>query len=242
MNVRTVAIAAALALGTASLAAAEVKNIDRTLPLNAAGTLALDVHNGTIQIRTWDKPQVDVHVHIDWPGLSASSSRYPTVDISGSSDRVSVRWNNSQDPRNWTFWSLFDAPWGPYEVRYDITAPKSAHLEIHNHNASTDIRDFAGALDVSTHNGRTRVDFASFTQNTRIEMHNGMFDASMPASSKFNFDSHGHHAYVDSDFKPATHAVFHGRGDNHVGGTVNGGGADLRIVCHNGSIRLHSKG
>jgi len=241
MNARTVGFAVALVLGTASFAAADTKNIDRTLPLNGSGTLALDVHNGTIQVRTWDRPQVEVHVHIDWPGLSASSDRFPTVDIDGSPDRVSVRWN-SRYAYNWTLWSLFDTQWGPADVRYDITVPKTVRLEIHNHNASTDIRDFAGQLDVNTHNGRTRVDFASFTRDSRIEMHNGMFDASMPAASKFNFESRGHHAYVDSDFKPAMHAVYHGRGENNVGGTVNGGGPNLRIVSHNASVRLHSKG
>lgn len=240
MVARTLVVAV-LALGSAQLAAADTKNIDRTLPLSASGTLALEVHNGTIQVKTWDKPQAEVHVHIDWPGISSSSSRFPTVDINGSSDRVSVRWN-SPDAYNWTLWSLLDGSWGPAEVRYDITVPKTARLEIHNHNASTDIRDFAGPLDLNTHNGRTRVDFASFTHETRVAMHNGMFEASMPASSKFNFDSRGHHAYVDSDFKPAVHAVYHGRGDNNVEGTVNGGGPELRIVSHNASIRLHSKG
>jgi hypothetical protein len=192
-------------------------------------------------VKTWDKPQVDVHVHVDWPGLSASSSRFPTVDIAGSADRVTVRWNGNRDPYGWAFWSLFDT-WGPIDVRYEITVPKSVHLEMHNHNASTDIRDFAGPLDVSTHNGRTRVDFASFTHETRISMHNGTFEAAIPAASKFNFDSRGHHAHVDSDFKPAIHANYWGRGDNNVAGTVNGGGPDLRIVSHNASIRLHSKG
>ena len=241
MIARIAGFAVALALGSASFAAADTRNIDRNLPLSSSGTLALDVHNGTIQVRTWDKPQVEVHVHIDWPGVPASSDRFPTVDVDGSADRVSVRWNGRY-AYNWTLWSLFDGPWGPTEVRYDIIVPKTVRLEIHSHNATADIKDFAGPLDVNTHNGRTRVDFAAFTHDSRVEMHNGTFEASMPASSKFNFDSTGHHAYVDSDFKPGVHAVYHGGRENHVGGTVNGGGPDLRIVSHNGAVRLHSKG
>jgi hypothetical protein len=239
MFVKTLAVTV-LALGCASLAAAETKNIDKTLPLSAKGTLELQVHNGTIQVRTWDKPQVDVHVHIDWLGLPASSSRFPTVDISGSTDRVSVRWNRP-DAYNGSFWSLLDGSWGPTEVRYEITVPKSARLEIHNHNASTDIRDFSGPLDLSTHNGRTRVDFSSFTQNSRVVMHNGSVEFDLPKDSRFNFDSTGHHAYVTSDFSPVVRATYHGRGDNNVAGAVNGGGADLRIVSHNATVRLHSK-
>jgi len=241
MIARTAGIAFVIALGTASFAAADTKNIDRTLPLSANGTLELEVHNGAIQVSTWDKPQAEVHVRIDWPGMSSSSNRFPTVDIGGSADRVTVRWNSNRDPYTWTFWSLFDT-WGPIEVRYEITVPKSVRLEIHNHNATTDIRDFAGPLDLDTHNGRTRVDFASFTYGSRVSMHNGTFEASMPASSKFNFESRGHHAYVDSDFKPAVHANYFGRRENNITATVNGGGPDLRIVSHNASIRLHSKG
>ena len=239
MVARTLTVAV-LALGCASLAAADTRNIDRTLPLKANGTLELQVHNGTIQVRTWDKPQVEVHVHIDWPGLLASSPRFPTVDVNGSSDRVSIRWNNP-DAYNWTLWSLFDGGWGPNEIRYEITVPKTARLEIHNHNANTDIRDFSGPLDLSTHNGRTRVDFASFTQSSRVVMHNGSVEFDLPKDSRFNFDSSGHHAYVTSDFPPVVRATYGGRHDSNVAGAVNGGGANLRIVSHNATVRLHSK-
>ena len=95
---------------------------------------------------------------------------------------------------------------------------------------------------MSMHNGRARVDYASFTQNSRVEMHNGMVEFDLPSSSKFSFESRGHHASVDSDFRPITHANYYGRGENHVEGAVNGGGADIRIVSHNGVVRLHSKG
>ena len=244
MVTRILSFTAVLALGCASLAAAATKNIDRTVPLSSAGTIELDAHNGWIQVRTWDKPQVEIHVRIEWIGLSSSSYRYreTTVDIDNTSDRVSIRWRPA-DPYGWTLWSLFEDGWsiGP-EVHYEITAPKTARLQIHNHNASTDIRDFAGPLDLSTHNGRTHVDFASFTQGSRVAMHNGSVEFELPRSSRFNFDSRGHHAYVHSDFPPVTNATLHGRGESNVVGTVNGGGPDLRIVCHNGTVRLHSKG
>ena len=256
-----IGLLAGLVLGCASVAAAETKNIDRTLPLSAMGTVALDAHNGRIDIRTWDRPEVEVHARIDWPGLSSSSYRFrdTTVNVEGSADRVTIKWI-SPDQYGWSLWSLFDGGWLGPDVHYSVTAPKNARLEIHNHNASTDIRDvnaavhlathngmvrvanLGGPLDLRMHNGWARVDFASFTTDSRIVTHNGVIEVALPAATAFDFDSRGHHVRVDSDFQPATHASYYDRyrGGN-VGGTVNGGGPDLRFVSHNGSIRIRKK-
>jgi len=239
---RTLGFASVFVLAFASLSSAATKNIDQTVPLSARGTLTLDAHNGWIRIQTWDKPQVEIHVRIEWIGLSTSSARFrdTTVGIDSSPDRVAIAWK--RDPWDWTFWSLFEdgLTFGP-DVHYDITAPRTARLQNRNHNADTDISNFSGPLDLSTHNGRTRVDFASFTTNSRVEMHNGTIEFDLPKDSRFNFDSRGHHAYVTSDFPPVVRATYHGRGANNVAGTVNGGGPDLRIVSHNAIVRLRSK-
>jgi hypothetical protein len=256
-----VGLAAVIALAFASAAGAEVKNIDRTLPLSATGTVALEAHNGSIQISTWDRPEVEVHVRIDWSGVSSTSYRFrqTTVDVDGSADRVSIKWISPDQYGGWTFWSLFDGSWIGPDVHYTITAPKTARLDIRTHNATTDIRDvngalsvgthngsirvanLAGPLDLSMHNGWARVDFASFNQDTRITTHNGVVEVTLPASSKFNVDSRGHHVSVESDFQLATRASYSGRASSNLSGTVNGGGPDLRVASHNGSLRLRSK-
>jgi len=258
MVVHHVGLAVAVAIAYASSAAAEVKNIDRTLPLIQTGTVAVEAHNGSIQVRTWDRPEVEVHVRIDWPFISASSYRYraTTVDVNGSADRVSIRWN-SPDRYGWTLWSLFDGAWSYPDVHYTITAPRTARLEIRSHNANTDIRDvnaavrvgthngafraanLAGPLDLSMHNGWAHVEFSSFTQDTRVDMHNGVVDLTLPATSKFEVDSRGHHMRVDSDFPLVTRASYHS--NRAISGSVNGGGPTLRVVSHNGSLRLRSK-
>ena len=150
MTAHYVGLAAVLSLGWASFAGAEVKNIDRTLPLNPNGTVALQAHNGSIEIRTWDRPEVEVHVRIEWPGLSASSYRYreTTVDVDGTADRVSIRWN-SPERDGWTLWSLFDGPWTFPDVRYTITTPKTARLDIRTHNARTDIKDVSASVRIA---------------------------------------------------------------------------------------------
>jgi len=144
-------------------------------------------------------------------------------------------------------------------VHYTITAPRTARLDIHNHNADTDIRDvnaavrlathsgvvrvanLAGPLDLSMHNGWARVEFASFTQDARLATHNGWVELTLPAASKFDLDSRGHHMLVQSDFQLVTRASYSHRPWENVSGSVNGGGPHLSVVSHNGGLRLRSK-
>jgi len=259
MTAGTFGLSVALVLGCASLALAETKTIDRTLPLSPTGTVALEAHNGSIEVRTWDRPEVEVHVRIDWAGVSASSYRFraTTVDVDGSADRVSIRWN-SPDRYGWGLWSLFEDGWVGPDVRYTVTAPRNARLEIQNHNAETDIRDvnaavrigthngtvrvanLTGPLDLGMHNGWARVDFASFSRDSRIVTHNGSVELALPAASKFSFSARGHHVRVDSDFPLARQASYF---DPRWGssGSINGGGPNLEVVTNNGSVHLRSK-
>jgi hypothetical protein len=101
------------------------------------------------------------------------------------------------------------------------------------------VANLAGPLDLSMHNGWARVDFASFTQDSRVGMHNGVVELALPSASKFNVESRGHHMRVDSDFPLTTRASYYSKGD--VSGSINGGGPGLRVVSHNGSLRLRSK-
>jgi hypothetical protein len=130
------------------------------------------------------------------------------VDIDGSGDRVSIRWSS---PERWGFWSFFDD--GAPDVRYSITAPRNARLEIDAHNASIDIRDLAGHLRVDTHNGTVRA--ANLTGSIDVSMHNGrafVDFASFTGGSRVS--SEGHNMHVDSDFPLAGHASGSGRSDS----------------------------
>ena len=123
---------------------------------------------------------------------------------------------------------------------------RAARLEIRNHNANTDIRDvnaavridthngdvrvasLTGPLDLRMHNGWARVDFASFSQASHISTHNGVVELGLPAGSRFNFDSRGHHVHVESDFPLTTTASYYRATSRKVSGSVNGGGPNLR--------------
>jgi len=239
MTARTAGIAFALMLGATSLYAAETRNFDRTLPLSASGTVEIDAHNGTIQLRTWDRPDVEVHVRIEAGGDSPAARsrlRESTVDIDGSSNLVSIKWRNDwSGPWSWSWFGWDIAP----EVTYSITAPRTASVRIRNHNAKVEIRDLSGPLDLATHNGYSHIEFASFTHASRITSHNGGAELVLPASSKLEIRSTGHRMHLQSDFPVTMQASDFGR--HRFDGKVSGGGPELRIESHNGSFRLRSK-
>src|SRR5437764_4873736 len=129
MIARTTGFVVALMLGGAALAAAETRNIDRTLPLSVAGAVSFSAHNGSMVIRTWDRPQIEVHVRIESRG-SSSVARYRLneidVDVDGTPDHVSI--NTRIGERSaWGLWSLLGGDWmDAPELFYNITAPKEA--------------------------------------------------------------------------------------------------------------------
>ena len=259
MTAPTTGIALALLLCGAPLYAAETKNVDKTLPLSATGTVTLDSHNGSIQIRTWDRAEVEIHVRIEARGPWVADRRRfdaTSVDITGAPDAVSIR-SMTPDAYSWGLWSLLGA-WGDRpDIRYAITAPRRAQWKIHEHNGHAEIHDvdaalavgihngsvrvvsLSGPLDLSMHNGAARIDFSSFTHASRIDTHNGTVELALPASSKFQLDARGHNIRVNSDFPVAVRSSSHGQ--RNVNGSVNGGGPVLQLTSHNGGFRILSK-
>lgn len=256
------ALALALTLPAATLDAADTRNIDKTLPLRATGTVTLDTHNGSIHVRTWDRAEVEIHVRIVAGGPSAEDRRRfndTTVEIDGSPEGVSIR-SRMPDFDSWSWWSALANPgsWGNGpEIHYEVTAPRTAGWKISNHNSSAEIRDvnaplaiathngsvrvvnLGGPLQLNMHNGDARIDFASFTRDSHVNTHNASVELTLPASSRFEFHSDGHNLQVDSDFPVLTRSSGYSR--HSLSGAVNGGGPDLRLTSHNGRFRLRSK-
>ena len=98
----------------------------------------LEVHNvrGRVQIRTWDKNQVDVH------GTLGEGSQF---DISGAGADVVVRIKNS-DKGSWSWWGNS----GPREdTLLEIMVPKGISPEVHSVSADVDIAGLDGSRTVN---------------------------------------------------------------------------------------------
>jgi len=241
--------AACVSIESASVG--DVKTVNRTVPLDPRGSIELDTHNGSIDVRTWDRAEVEISARIEAASSWHDDVRrfeQTTVEISSIGNSVTI---SSKYPD--FAWSWFG---GNPRIDYSISTPRSAGLSIRDHNAQVELHDVAGRitvethngsvdaagvagpLDVNSHNGHVSVDFASF-QGATITTHNGSADLALPPASRFDFRADGHHPWIDSDFALLTRVSE--RRSGSVEGGVNGGGPELRFSSHNGRLRLRQR-
>ena len=235
------------------LAAADSKTVDKTLPLPLTGSVSLESHNGSIQVSTWDRPQIEIHARIEmnsgFQDMEASRRRYEgtRVDIDTSGNSVVIK---SKFPE----WNNFSGS-NP-EIHYTINAPRTANWTIRDHNSRIEVRELHAALSIFTHNSRiivtglagafkldthnsdAKVAFSSLTAPSQVDMHNGDVELLLPSSSRFDLQTSSHNARVHSDF-PVTTRGTRNRGSD-LEGKVNGGGPSLRLNSHNGSFRIRA--
>jgi hypothetical protein len=238
-----------LMLFIAATASASDKVIHKTAVLDANGRLSIDTHNGSVTVTTWDRPSVDIQARvIDEAMVSDADIKATDVRVSGSGSSVHIETDYSA-----LGWGVGLWEGNRPRVQYTIAMPAGAALKVTTHNASTrvtglrsdvdveshngsiDIADHQGAATIDTHNGHVRIAFNRFGRNSRISTHNGPIDVRIPGGSQFHFDADGHHLRFDSDFAATTRSIDR---DRFVG-DVNGGGPELRVTTHNGSVRLH---
>ena len=234
----------------AMTAAASDKQIHKTVPLDPSGSLSIDTHNGTITVTTWNQPTVDVTARIersDW--ASEEDVAKTDVKVTPSAGSVRIESDYTNVPTHYFF---FGESHSLPLVHYTISMPATARLsvEAHNtnvrvtslrsdlrintHNGSIEVNDYDGAATIETHNGDVRVAYSRFAKSSRFESHNGGIDIRMPAQARFHLNADGHHIGLNSDF-PMT---IGSSSSSHYVGDVNGGGPELRISTHNGSLHL----
>ncbi len=232
-------------------AAASDKRVHKTVPLNPNGSLSMDTHNGSIVVTTWNQPAVDVTARIE-PGDFGSPDDVEKTDvkITGSGSSVRIESDYSDVPTHISWMGIsHNLPL----IHYTISMPATARLSIDDHNArvrvtglhndlrvsshngSVEVADFDGGAEIETHNGDVRIAYSRFAKRSTLETHNGGIEIRLPASAQFHVNANGHHMDVDSDFPTIiTRSPREGR---YVG-DINGGGPELRVSTHNGSLRL----
>ncbi|HSP33667.1 MAG TPA: DUF4097 family beta strand repeat-containing protein [Thermoanaerobaculia bacterium] len=230
--------------------AAQDKLVHKSARLDANGRLSLELHNGSVTIATWSRPDVDIQARVEAVyEVSQSDVNSTEIRVSGSGPSVDI----TTDYSAINGWGLGIFNWGTTPpVHYTISMPASAQVKVTAHNASVKVTglhndvdvdthngpvtvaDLDGAARIETHNGGVRVSYSRFGKAARIETHNGSVDVHLPQSAAFHIDAEGHHLSFDSDFPATTH----GYESSHYTGDVNGGGPSLRITTHNGSVRV----
>ena len=237
---------------TSTAIAQPTKTVGRTIPLPATGSVTLETHNGSIEVQTWDRAEIEIHAGIQAAGTWSDDVRrfdQTTVDIQSTADSV---WIKSRYP-TFTTWTWFGSN---ARIDYKITAPKTARWTIYDHNASVDVRGVQAAITIETHNGRVHLsdvagplrvgahngsvtgDLASF-RGAEFTSHLGSLDLTLPSTAAFHLQADSRRGSIQSDFPLAIRML--GRRHTTVDGEVNGGGPSLRFHSHAGKLRLQSK-
>jgi DUF4097 and DUF4098 domain-containing protein YvlB len=233
--------------------------INETRPLDAGGTLELDIVAGSVRISGWDRTEVRITGSID--------PQYVELNIDTSDDSVSIE----VDPiRN-------SGKQQRLLAELEISVPRSATLELESISAGFDIDGFDGEVDVETVSGAVTVsggprEVAVSTISGAIEvktggdLRNGEFESvsgrqvlsgglaadgrfsfetvsgdielRLPAGTAARFDVETFSGSVRNDFGPDAEKTSAYLPSLELRFAIGSGGARVSIESMNGDIRL----
>jgi len=237
------------------------REIKKTLPLAADGAVSIETFKGNVTITAWDSPQVEIVARIEPDGISpndAENVQNTDVRIEASGDSVLIKSDYEKVSRH-TFG--FDENQGslplinytikmPATARLNITDQRSttridrlrSDLRIHTHRGSVVVTGFQGSINLETHRGDARVEFASLGRDSRFETHRGDIEVVVPRGGGFNLDSSvGKGGSLDSDIDLRALVQSQDRRSIRYGGAVNGGGPLLHMAGDRGHFRLQQR-
>lgn len=239
-----------------------IKEVDKTVPLDADGRLLIDNHKGSINVSTWDRPEAEIHVRIEPGGDSRREEEWvqqTEIRIDSSPDRVHIE--TDYDHLDKSVFSFWDSGSSPY-VHYSIKMPRTARLDIEDHKSDitvagldselrldthkgeVEIKKQHGPVILETHKGYVRVEFAEFTEDSDFDTHKGEIEITLPKQSKFDLQVDlNSRAELNTDFQAnvSLNKLFQSRdNDDHMEfrTEVNGGGPRLLLSSHKGYFRL----
>ena len=247
---KTLMVMCLLSVAAVAHAAAD-KRVHKAAQLSPNGTVSIDTHNGTVVVTTWNQPTVDVTARIEAAEFGSDDDVNATeIKVTGSGSDVSIESDYTNVGTHLTWFGISrELPL----VHYTISLPASARVSIsdHNsnvrvtglrndlrvssHNGQVEIVDLDGAANIETHNGDIRAAYSHFSRNSSFETHNGAIEIKLPSEAKFHVNANGHHMDVDSEFPTV---VTRRPREGQFVGDINGGGPELKVSTHNGSLRL----
>jgi hypothetical protein len=245
--------ALSLALLAAGLAhVAQAKDFHTVTPIDASGRLLIDSHNGTVSVTTWNQPNVAVDARVEQGdfGGDPEDVEKTKVVVRGAGSEVRVESDYSA-VQSHSFWLDFGSTHSLPLVHYTIRMPATARLrvsvhnatvradglkndvEIETHNGGIDVTNLGGSARVETHNGNIRLDFAHYSAPSSIQTHNGSITVNLPADTRLSLTADGH------SLKPTTQLPMSIQSTgSDFRGALNGGGPELRVTTHHGSLLL----
>jgi hypothetical protein len=223
----------------------------REINLPASGKIEVDgARNGGISVKGENRSDVLVRACVQAWGSTDEAARSLASSIKINTSGV-IRATGSED--NWS-------------VSYDIRVPRNTSLNLKAHNGGLAIKSVDGSMDLSTMNGGISVSDAAGDVRGRttnggvsvslvgngwkgsgldLQTTNGGVQLSIPSSFAANVEAGTVNGGFSSDIPELNVTTDDKKGYGHssakqVRATLNGGGANIRVVTTNGGIRISS--
>ncbi len=253
------AAAAVLLIATAAAADTAVEKLDKTYPFQGK-TVSVENVNGSVDVAVWDRAEVRVEAEKRVRGArresAADALKSVRIEIEQTSTglHIKTRYPRHNDGMGVLGWFLDDHDRFSADVKYRITMPRSARVEIDTVNAAINVNGVQGGAELETVNGSIDVaggagSFEASTVNGSIDAElanvasgklsastvNGRVRLALPATLKANVDISTVNGKITSDIPVTTRAMSR----RSLKGSLNGGGQiDLEISTVNGSVTI----
>lgn len=249
--------AAALVLGTLTLSAERLEEeFNKTVPAKAGVLVVVENQNGSVTVEAWDRDEVRIqatrYVEAGSKSTAQSAMTELKVEVSASDGTVSVR---TVGPRgsDGGFWGWMSGSDVNYGVKYQITVPRSASLDVDtvngrvvvndvsgemklgSTNGKIEVRGGSGRVDASTTNGGIYAQLRAASGGMRFSTTNGSVELDLPAALAANLDVATTNGSIKTDFPVTVSGTF---SKNRLSGEVNGGGELVKIRTTNGSVKI----
>jgi hypothetical protein len=216
---------------------------EKTVPLAAGGALHLENVNGSIDVRAWDRAEVQIYA-VKRAGRSNDDLALVNIDVESTLGRVSIvtRYPSDQGV--------------DVSVDYRIRVPRRVMLEnittvngvihvtdvdgggqLHTVNGDVEVLDCAGGFSARTTNGNIHEELRLLNAKAQVDLEsmNGTILVALPANAGADIDAQS----LNGDFRTERPVTMNGAfSHGSFRGKLGAGGSPLRIRTVNGAIQL----
>jgi hypothetical protein len=216
---------------------------EKTVPLAAGGSLHLENVNGSVDVRAWDRPEVQIYA-VKRATRSDEDLSLVNIDVDAALGRVNIV-------------TRYPADQGvDVSVDYRIRVPRRVLLEnvstvngtihvtdvdgggkLRTVNGDVDVVDCAGGFSAHTTNGDIHEELRVITAKASVELEsmNGSVLVALPANAAVDLDAQS----LNGDFRTEKPLMMNGAfSPGSFRGKLGGGGSPLRIRTVNGAIQI----
>ncbi len=241
-------------------AADEIERVDETHPFSEGALLDLRNTNGGIEIATWDRAEARIEAEKRVRGRDSEAVREAMAEVrvrierrDGGLEVETVLPSHRSGFMSWLAGRNVSA-----DVRYRVTLPRRADLDLQSVNGGVrvdgvngrlrlrttngkiEVVDSGGRVEAHTTNGGIDVELNEVEADAELEFHttNGGITVSLPKGLGAALSASTTNGTIDTDFP----IEVRGRvGSRRLEGTIGGGGPRLELRTTNGRIRIRER-